>query len=111
MFDDCYKSSYSFRIYLLIIFINGLEKNFALSNLYRTHNTGDESIDENISSSIAYDNRIQMRTSFDKDKLNAAHLRETRESMLKSIALISVGVVSLILIGGIVGIIVYYVKK
>ncbi|UJR31807.1 hypothetical protein I4U23_019284 [Adineta vaga] len=87
-----------------------LERSFALSNLYVT-NIDDGYANENILPLISNEDQIRVKTSFGKDKLNAAHLRDTRQSMLKSIPLVATGVLMLIMIGGIISVIVYHIKK
>lgn len=46
-----------------------------------------------------------------KDQLNAAHTRDTRRSMVASIVLVVGGVGVLITVGGLIGVVVYYMKE
>jgi hypothetical protein len=75
--------------------------NFALPNL---------DVDEDIRA-ISNDAWMKVTMNPGKDKLNVQLLRNTRQSMMKSVFIIVGGVSILFITGGLISIALYYVKK
>ena len=87
-------------VQLLIILIK-FDGNFALPNA---------KADEDIRS-VTNDPWMKVTMKSGKDKMNAQLLRNTRGNIMKTVLVISSGVFILFIVGGLISIAVYYIKK
>ena len=107
MFDTYIRIFYSFQLYLLMIV---LIKQKTISTLPTSNNNNMDISDKTIRlvSDKAW---VKVSMNPGKDKSNAYQLRNTRGNIMKTVIMIISGVFILFFIGGIISIIIYYVKK
>ena len=111
MFDRCIRILYCFLLCLLVSLLLVYERTtFAVPDPNAFDING-QSIDQNVPSSVPVGTWTQVNTSFGKDQLNSNHSTNIRKNTLKSIMVIAVAILILMIIGGIISVIVYHVKK
>ena len=101
---------YWFHFYLLLIVIIKQNFTFVLPNQNIVH-VNDQKTKVEVHALPSNQQWAQLKKSPGKDQLNARHLRDTRGNIMKSVFFIIGGVFILVLVGGIISIIVYYIKK
>ncbi|CAF0768143.1 unnamed protein product [Adineta steineri] len=98
-------------MYLLLILIITVTEKFALPNSHVMNVNNSQSINESISRSISKNAWSEIKTNHGKDRLNSYHLKHTRGNIIKFVFTIIGVVCILIIIGGTISTIVYYIKK
>jgi hypothetical protein len=101
---------YCLYLYLLLFVIIKQDLIFALPN----QNIADvNSEDTGVKVLPPVSNRAwaQFKKSPGKDQLNAHHLNDTRGNIMRSVFIIVGGIFILVSVGGIISIVVYYIKK
>lgn len=103
-------SSSTFGVYLLLILMVQVGNSLARPSSHAT-TMDDEYAGSRRIRSVSEDDRTRTKMQPGKDQLNAAHLRDTRKSIVKSIVMIAGGVTILITAGGLISMLVYRLKK
>ncbi|CAF2078048.1 unnamed protein product [Rotaria magnacalcarata] len=105
MFDIFRRVLYPFHMYFLLYLCVNQDINFALPNVQS------KDINEIIFSSLPNRDQLQVKINRGKDQLNAYHSTNTRANVIKTVFIIVGGILMLAIVGGIISIIVYYVKQ
>ncbi len=102
MLNEDIRIFYYVQLCLLLIVLIKFDVNFALPN---------SKVDKDIQGSVSNDPWMKVTMKSGKDKLNAQLLKNTRGNIMKSVLIISGGVFILFIVGGLISIAVYYLKK
>ncbi|CAF0959348.1 unnamed protein product [Rotaria sordida] len=110
MFDEYLQLLYPFHLWLLLYLFIKQDITFAVPQI-DIGNINSKDIDTNEYSPVSVTTWIQLKMNLGKDHLNAYHSRKTRPTIMKATFIMISSILILLSVGGIISIIVYYVKK
>jgi hypothetical protein len=101
---------YFFQCYLLVVLLIQQDILSALPTP-NVANANNKLVNTKVTPTVSNNVWVKLTSNPGKDKLNARQLKDTRTNIVKTVVVIVGSVSILFIIGGIISIIVYYVKK